>query len=506
MANVYINGKRIVPAPFYSISHDINRTAGGNILSCNYTISLTGTILPDRGYPTSTGGLISSTADGLDLIETGIVTSNQRFQSLLNKQAALKELVLLEGTGYNSNKTVQIINTTGGSNGQTDDKIEFNFLASNIEFDPSTTTVKSDYTITFNANDVRLNNRSINPASGTIQDYNLRSASDTMNIEWAVDRDDTVKVVRSVKAQSYKSFDADVQANINASSGWQFAKAWVKAQFPNDPRAAPTAAINGVPIVSLPANYGYVGAIVTEDLDRYGGEYGMNVTWTYAPLNAGDSAYAADEYTISKNTNRVGNKVTYKVAGTIKGFKDTQYKATPYDAAKTYYLTALTVNALKTRIANTFSVSSASIQGPTIEVTNHNNFNGTISYDYEFYHKLANLPPCFYDFDINVTKNENERLIAEVAVPGRTTGPVIQDITTFQSKKRSVSANFILAESGANFGIMNGLKATGVSFLQSLLAVPTGSDNSDFWLTSFNHNLDIVAGRYSMNFSYTEKW
>ena len=256
MANVYIDGKRIVPAPLYAISHDITRTNGGVILSCAYNITLTGSIIANRGYPMSTGGFSTSTDDALDIVETGIVTQEQAFASLLNKQMALKELALLEGTSYGSNKKVSIVHTSGGAAGQTSNMIEFNYLSANVEFEPSTTVNVSNYTITFSANDVRLNGRSINPASGSYQDYNLKSASDSLTVSRENNRDNSVQITRNVKAQGYKSYDADVQANISAVSGWQFAKEWVKAQFPAEPTDPPTTAINGVPIISLPDSYG----------------------------------------------------------------------------------------------------------------------------------------------------------------------------------------------------------------------------------------------------------
>lgn len=505
MANVYINGKRIVPAPLYSISHEINRTAGGVILSCLYNISLTGTILSDRGYPTSTGGFSTSADDNLDIIETGVQTQQQRFKSLLNKQAALKEQVLLEGTGYGSNKTVNIINTTGGAAGQTDDKIEFNFFASNIDFEPSTTTNNSNYVINFTANDVRLNNRSINPASGVFKDYNLRSANDSLNIERSNDRDDTIRVVRSVKAQGYKSYDADVEGSISASSGWQFAKEWVKTQFPADVRASPTTAVQGVPIVSFPIGYGYVGAALIEDVDKLEGSYGLTVTWTYAPINASGQYYAADEYTISRNTNRNGNKISYKISGNIKGFHDNTSKATAYDSAKTYFSQNVNAAALKTKIAAAYDNITGNILGPTVETSSHNNFAGTITYEYDFYQKFTSLPDCFCDFDLNVTKNEDERVIAEIPIPGRSGGPVIQDIKTRQTNKKSVSANFILTNKTSTFNIMPDLKVSGIQFLSDIGAISTGvSENTNFWKTGFSHNLDIIGGRYTMNFNYVE--
>lgn len=503
MANLYIDGKRIVPAPLYSISHEINRTAGGVILSCNYNISLTGSILADRGYPTSTGAFSTSTSDTLDIIETGINTQQASFKSLLNKQAALKELTLLEGTGYGSNRLVSIINTTGGGNGQTNDKIEFNYFASNIEFDASTTTSISNYTISFSANDVRLNGRSINPASGSFQDYNLRSASDSFNTVRNTDRDATISITRNLRAQGYKSYDADVQSNISAVSGWQFAKEWIKAQLPLDPRSSPSVATNGVPLVSFPAGYGYVGASLTEDVDKLGGEYGVTVSWMYAPLNASGIYYAADDYSITKNDTIVGNKTNYKISGTVKGTNSND-KSDAYTAALTFLSQNINPTILRNRISTAFSVPTSVIIGPMNSVQTHNDFGGTINYEYDFYKKIASLPACFFDVELNVSKNSEERVIAEVPIPGRTNGPIIQDIKTKQTKKRSVTANFTLSSSGANFIQMDDYKTSGTSFLTSLGAVPSGTENIHHWKTSFSHNLDIIGGRYSMNIGYVE--
>jgi hypothetical protein len=504
MANVYVQGKRIVPAPFYGISHEINRTAGGVILSCVYNVTLTGTILANRGYPSSTGAFSTGTAYDLDLIESSINTEQSSFKSLVNKQAALKELVLLEGASYGDSRTVQIINTTGGSNGQTDDKIEFNYLAANIEFEPSNTTNSSNYTITFTANDVRLNGRSINPASGAYQDYNLRSASDTFNIAWQPDRDATVNVTRAVRAQGYKSFDNEIQSNISASSGWQFAKEWVKSQFPANPKNPPTTAMNGVSLFSLPDGYGYVGATVSEDIDKLAGDYGMSITWIYAPLNAGGAYYAADEYTITKSDSIVGNKTNYKISGSIRGTKSNT-KADAYEAASAYFSEKITPTGLKSRIATNFGISTSVIVGPLNSVETFNNFAGTINYEYDFFKKIATLPACFFDVDLTMSQNVDERVIAEVPVPGRTSGPVIQDIKTKQTIKRNVNANFTLSQSGSSFTLMSGYKASGLTFLGNLGAIPGGSNNTDYWQTSFSHSLDIIGGRYSMNIGYVEK-
>ena len=506
MANVYIDGKRIVPAPFYSISHDINRTNGGIIISCLYTISLTGTILANRGYPTSTGGFVSSTSDLLDLTESSVSTQQARFKSLLNKQKALKELVLNEGTGfYDTSQTVQIINTTGGSNGQTSDKIEFNYFSSNIEFEPSTLTDTSNYVITFLANDVRLNGSSVNPASGAFQDYYLRSASDTLSLQASNDYDDTYTITRSVKAQGYKSYNADVSGSLSATSGWTTAREWVKAQFGADVRSAPTVAqLGSFPIITLPANYAYVNATISEDTDKLGGDYGLTVSWTYAPKNTSGAYYSSDEYTTSQNITNIGTKKTYKISGTIKGYQNNNRSKKSYEVAKLYFDQTINSAELISRISNRFGVNSSDVKGPSAYGVTYNDFGGTISYDYDFYQIPSGLPNCFVDVDVTVTKNEDERVVAEVGIPGRASGPIIQDIKTKQSQKRSVNASFITSSGNVGFGAMAGLKSSGMTYLANISATPTGTQNTQYWMTGFSHNYDISNGKYSMDINYTE--
>ena len=46
---------RLVPAPQVSITKNINRNSNGEVVGQGYTITLNGTILPQRGNPTVAG-------------------------------------------------------------------------------------------------------------------------------------------------------------------------------------------------------------------------------------------------------------------------------------------------------------------------------------------------------------------------------------------------------------------------------------------------------------------
>jgi hypothetical protein len=114
------------------------------------------------------------------------------------------------------------------------------------------------------------------------------------------------------------------------------------------------------------------------------------------------------------------------------------------------------------------------------------------------------LPSAFADVDVTVAKNQNERVVAEIGIPGRAAGPIIQDIKTKQTQKRSVNASFLLSASGANFSIMEALRGSGIGYLSAIGAIPTGTENTQFWQTGFSHNLDISNGKYSIDANFTE--
>jgi len=494
MANVYIDGKKIIPAPFYAISHDINRSGGGEIISCSYSINLTGSLIANKGSPNSTGVF------GVDSNEA-IFSSEDRFASLLVKQKALREVCLTEAAANNA-KSVIIQHVDDVTELETDNKIEFNYFVSNIEFEPSTTTDISNYTISFFANDIKYNGQSINPAATGFRDYNLRSASDNFSVDWSNDYDDTVTITRSVSAQSSKQYTDDVVGDVSAASGFLYAKEWVKSRFPTDIRSGPSSALGSIPLLSLPAGHIYVNSQVSEQFDKLDGNYGVTVKWLYAP-NTNASTYCSDDYSVNKNEIFSSAKKSYKISGTIKGYQTNTRSTTAANAAKNYFET-LNNTTFKNRINAAFGVSTNNLKGPTVNNYTYNAFAGTVTYDLEFYELITDLPTCFIDVDISMTENRDERVIAEIAVPGRSSGPIIQDIKTKQSVKRTINANFVLGSGITDFTYMPGLKASGLDYIADVAGIPSGSENTNFWKTSFSHNLDLKQGKYNITVSYVE--
>jgi len=93
----------LIPAPFVNINKTFDKQGDGEIIGSRYTITLTGTLIADRGSPKSTGAFITNGTDALeDLDADGDVNDEPEslwYKSLQNKQKALMNLFSKEQEG-----------------------------------------------------------------------------------------------------------------------------------------------------------------------------------------------------------------------------------------------------------------------------------------------------------------------------------------------------------------------------------------------------------------------
>ncbi len=152
----------IRPTPLVSISSELNKTAAGDILGVTYSITLTGTLLPDQGTPYALDpqGLGYAFIDGTTVSSCGpyaqfdnsrshfgnnkparqAVPQDQLAHAILNKQRALRELFANHG------QRMEITDVRFDSGGV----VVFPRIES-ISFSEGTYTDKCDYTITLSA-------------------------------------------------------------------------------------------------------------------------------------------------------------------------------------------------------------------------------------------------------------------------------------------------------------------------------------------------------------------
>lgn len=513
MAIVLYNGKYITPAPLYSLSETYTRTADGTALSSQFEITLNGTLLPDRGSPGPTGQFFTtfSTANAVD---TSINTDDKKFGSLLKKQRALRDLFTINpgepytGTTALKNPVEYLleIKTDDGTTSVLKCKPQI----ASVSFADSVHVIKTDYTISIVANEILIDGYNpVNPTFSQFGGYNLKSASDTISVSSDNDFENSYTVTRNISAQSYKAFATEYAATGNVSPFLK-AKDWVEK------RVTDAGLVNPVTLYSLYApkgGYEYVGHQTSEQADQLGGSYSLQQSWKFIKTT---TSGVQDDFNITMTSRASGpNSISsshgydkvFRVAGAIKGVHP---GATGYKRAKDYFENIISVNnfaILKNRITengsltNPYITGSSYIYGPYGMTIAENRRSGTVNYEAEFKEKAVDLTgTAFIDFDVNVSQNTKENFVAEIPVPGRTTGPVIQDIKTTNTTKRNISANFVIGTGlKAEFSAISDYRDDAKDILGDIGVYPSTAQGTDFWVTSFSETLDIFKGTYAFN-------
>lgn len=513
MAIVLYNGKFITPAPLYSLSENYTRTSDGTVLSSQFELTLNGTLLPDRGSPGPTGQFFTTFATA-NAVDASINTDDKRFGSLVKKQRALRDLFTINpgepvtGTATLGNATEYLLEIK--TNDGTTTVLKCKPQIANVSFADGIHVIKTDYTINIITNEILIDG--FNPANPTFSQfdgYNLKSASDSITISSDNDFENSYSVTRTVSAQSYKAFATEKAATGNFAP-FKKARDWVGA------RVAETGLLSPMATFSLYApqtGYEYVGHQTSEQMDQLGGSYSIQQTWKFIKTS---TSGVQDDFNINMTSRASGpNAIStshgyekvFRVAGSIKGIHP---GATGYKKAKDYFENIIAVNnfgILKTRVTETGSLTnpyitgSSYIYGPYGMTISENRRSGTVNYEAEFKEKALDLTGSnFIDFDVSVNQNTKENFVAEIPVPGRTTGPVIQDIKTTNTTKRNISANFVIGTGlKADFESISNYRSKAKTLLTTIKVYPTGTQGTDFWLTSFNESLDVFKGTYAFN-------
>lgn len=203
-----IGTKKLIPAPLVGIQKQMIFTQDGMLLNSNYRITMNGTLIPNRGSPTS-----KEFYDGIgDPLDESFTTDEDRFNSILAKQELLKEL--LASTGY------YITYSPPGN-----DPIVFYPSLDSLSFQQGTWVVKCDYQAELSAPSI---NRDRTPSddlvytSGTNY-LNLTSVSDNYQIREKEDGTEILDVTRTISATAAFRYN-NPSGNLEA---WKNARTWV---------------------------------------------------------------------------------------------------------------------------------------------------------------------------------------------------------------------------------------------------------------------------------------
>ena len=90
--NGLASASHLIPTPFVSVGKTFDKSGSGEILGVRYAITLTGTIVYDRGSPNSSGNFSSSDA-------TETIAANAEYASIQAKQKAIMNLFSKKNEG-----------------------------------------------------------------------------------------------------------------------------------------------------------------------------------------------------------------------------------------------------------------------------------------------------------------------------------------------------------------------------------------------------------------------
>ncbi len=160
-----------------------------------------------------------------------------------------------------------------------------------------------------------------------------------------------------------------------------------------------------------------------------------------------------EEYNYGSAFNREDGKTTYTIAGTVKGLviNDPQSdpRAQKYASALNYF-NSIVQPALLTRL-NIIASGNISYSRPVSVDIDRNPTMGVINYNFKYTNEP---PPCIsgsLSEVISVTdqnKAGDVQVFAEIDIPGRVAGPVLQDIQTTKRKIRTLSVEIVMAPTG----------------------------------------------------------
>jgi len=491
---------QITPAPLVSVSTQILKNGAGEPFGVSYAITLTGTVLDNKGSPYAFYGPSntlynfvgggSPTVDGpygafstASSATQQLVPRGESLTAVMSKQSALRALFATDG---------QKLAITDWNTGDP------NFVCYprviSVDFQEGAYVERADYTITLEADTLLFgegdptssveNEGSLIASDGVAragitESQLLASLSGAFiadfSEDWAIEVDEaqgeSVELPRSYR----------VTHNINATGkthfgppptpgsspikykAWEQAKKFVQHRLSENATEYPNIMGKiGSGTVNLVNTYRGFNHTRTENLSESAGTYSVSETW----LIASGTAYENFNLSISSSTDNPF--VNVSIDGNIKGL--TEYSpsgfggndsntnnggsnpATPpsgaYDNALGKYnqITnngqfGLTSDVYK-RANNTVAVALNS--QPKSVSLGANQYTGEITYNLQFDNRPTNIIPGVLAESISVNDTYPGDVFAILPVIGRKTGPILQYIGGRTEYKRDISINLTM--------------------------------------------------------------
>jgi hypothetical protein len=254
----------------------------------------------------------------------------------------------------------------------------------------------------------------------------------------------TYRLTHSVSAVGKRRQDG---SGTDVREAWNEAQVWVKSRLGFDSNIALSSGVN-----NLPSYYGGYNHVRNETPDKRAGSYSVEETWILA------SGTSLEDFTVTTNKGIEDLDTTVRIEGVITGLEqrdaNLQVSTTKYSNANTRFIHA---SGLAFTRAQIYSGETLNIKPKTI-VFGKNPIVGTINYSFEYNDRPSNLISNAKTEVISIADNvDGGNAFAELFVLGRAAGPILQDLSTRASFKRTLSLE-ILVNRPAVTGTVDSIK------------------------------------------------
>ena len=463
---VIYDSKKIIPAPFISISNEVDRRANSQKRKDVFTITVRGTIIAHMGSPNSSGTF--HTGSGYPAGETIAMDSRQAAI-----QAKIGALVNLFNT---ENKWFEVEPWDGSP------PIKFLARKKSIVFDEGIWVERCNYTITLEAECIYF---------GGIEVCAYGSADDLVDESWDIEpTDETMRVYRLSHTVSAQFPDGRNTDGTISTKGSQRAKSAVQAKLGlNGARLEQSGVLN----LDKYQAYNHTRQVNENDSD---GSYRVVETWLcFAPGNGHDAIPAIEDYTV---TIREQNGVlSSSINGQIKGLfsRNNNFDITTAALTNANAKWAGIQGSIFTRAQAATEIPLNPIALSRQKVTDYQ--QGIISYDYQY-----DTRPNFgiagaIGVSVTVQDINPADVFASIPIINRIRGPILQSIGTVTERRRTISVEVITGPVG--YGALYPPIKPDVSGIIAYYA-PAGF--AQVFKAEDNENTQLTEGRYSRTVSY----
>jgi len=531
---VIINNKRVLPAPLVTFGKEFILADDGSHIGSTFTASLAGQILQNKGNPISTTGTSFSSSYSVDGWTSTQSADDDPLHGVGQSDVLISTITKLEQLRYLLAPPTGVkVEIVGFDHNQ---GLKFYGNVKNFSVNSEGNWAKPcGYTIDFAfPNFIGPANSGLFSTGGS--EDNFSYYVDSVRESWGIQEDDRVvvatgdwgtiakvyNITHSVNAKGKRVYDS---SGICRLEPWQQASGYVGSIIGLGSANLPQS------LLTVTSGYYITNRKLNEDIDKYGGVYAVEETFSYVPsglLPSGQLAF--EECSISVERTE-GSLTNVSIQGTITGMQSlaptgvSASGVSRYANASGYY--NVVASQLYSRVRQNAGLPWIHPQPKSSSVGRAPNA-GQVTYSFNYDNRPPNLIPGSISEDISVNDTYPGQLHSATPVIGRNQ-PILQYLGSRSEYKRNLSININMGSMSQNWGYNNvdssglwtGATVTGVrnwfnqkpsllytSYFQGIYdAVNPANDASVISTKVFygapQESWNFKTGQYSYNIDFT---